>query len=92
MPHLRARVKQLLGEVASLKKRLAEVHELKAVLEKTHRKIVEEYKNKMTEQFGKLKEKLQKAWSENGELNSKIAAFEEKMRELDREKVKVCVC
>ncbi|XP_011503219.1 PREDICTED: synaptonemal complex protein 1-like isoform X1 [Ceratosolen solmsi marchali] len=91
IPHLHLRIKQLMTEITSLKNnfaclRLMEVHELKTILEKHHKEIVDQYKIKMTEHFKKMKHQLENARSENEDLNNKIAVIETKLQELNREK------
>ncbi|XP_008203003.1 centrosomal protein of 112 kDa-like isoform X1 [Nasonia vitripennis] len=81
VPHLRARISQLMAEIANLKSKLNEVQKIKAVLLERHEGIVEQYKKKLTEQFNKMKSQLESAHIVNEALNKKIAAFEQKLRE-----------
>lgn len=63
------------------------MEEIKSALEQNHSRIVEQYKNKMTETFMKMKEQLQHARNENHGLNNKIMTIETKLEELSIEKV-----
>jgi ribosomal protein S17E len=65
------------------------VHELKAVLEKHHKEIVDQYKIKMTEHFKKMKHQLENARNENQDLNNKIAVIETKIHEMNQERVSI---
>lgn len=75
----------------TLRFRLSEVQELKEVLEKNHKEIVEQYKLKMTEQFNKMKSQLENARVENQALNEKIAEFEQKLCDLNQENVRAII-
>ncbi|XP_058796466.1 microtubule-associated tumor suppressor 1 homolog [Phymastichus coffea] len=86
VPQLQTRIKLLTNEIATLKKKLTEVCEIKTLLENNHRKVISEYKAKMTEQFNKMKKQLVSARLEKKELQSKIATVELKLQELNQEK------
>ncbi|XP_014233915.1 golgin subfamily A member 4-like isoform X3 [Trichogramma pretiosum] len=86
IPQLHAKIKKFVNEIATLRAKLAEVQEIKRVLEIKHRDIVEQYKTKMAEQFNHMKQQLENARKENQELNEKMAQIEHKLAEVSENK------
>ena len=60
---------------------------MKDVLETNHREIVQQYKMTMTDQFNKLKSRLQEAQNKNIVLDDNIVSITQKLEEVTREKV-----
>ncbi|KAL7307415.1 hypothetical protein TKK_0000595 [Trichogramma kaykai] len=88
IPQLHAKIKKFVNEIAALRAKLAELQEIKRVLEIKHRDIVEQYKTKMAEQFNHMKQQLENARKENQELNEKMARIEHKLAEASENKEK----
>ncbi|XP_015608127.1 centrosomal protein of 112 kDa isoform X2 [Cephus cinctus] len=78
-PQLQANVKQLTAEVTSLKAKLMEVQKMKDTLETNHKAIIEQYKSTITEQFSKMKLRLEEAQSKNIELDNIVVAITQKL-------------
>ena len=60
---------------------------MKDILEANHREIVQQYKITMTDQFNKLKSRLQEAVNRNIVLDDNIVSITQQLEEATREKV-----
>ncbi|KAK2576348.1 hypothetical protein KPH14_005705 [Odynerus spinipes] len=84
--NLHSNVRQLTSEITALKAKLLEVQKVKDVLESTHKETIQQYKNKVAEQFSKLKFQLHESECKNETLNNNILTMSQELDKIIHEK------
>ncbi|XP_014615151.1 PREDICTED: protein FAM184A-like [Polistes canadensis] len=83
---LHTNIRQLTSEIIVLKAKLSEMQKVKNVLESTHKENVQQYKNKVAEQFSKLKFQLHEAECKNESLNNNLLTMSQELDKIIHDK------
>ncbi|KAI4482646.1 hypothetical protein M0804_008499 [Polistes exclamans] len=83
---LHTNIRQLTSEIIVLKAKLSEMQKVKNVLESTHKENVHQYKNKVAEQFSKLKFQLHEAECKNESLNNNLLTMSQELDKIIHDK------